>query len=80
MAKERGVKRETIITHLEELKMTGRITAEALERLGKGNKQLKDIQTAFKKLNTYSLKPVFDHFEGAASYADIRLARLLLPE
>ena len=81
IAKERGVKTETIIDHLEQLKESGRITQEDIEPLGEGYEaQIDRIQAAFKKLKTLAMKPVFAHFKGDVSYADIRLARLLLPD
>ena len=80
MAEERGVKSETIIDHLEKLMENGRITRSDILYLADACGQLNSIQAAFRKLKSRSLKTVFAHLRGKASYADIRLARLLLPE
>ena len=81
MAQERGVKTETIIDHLEQLKESGRVALEDLAPLGAGYEvQIERIQAAFKKRKTLAMKPIHAHFGGDVSYADIRLARLLLPE
>lgn len=80
MAKERGVKPETIIDHLEQLRETGRVTRMDIAYLADDAIRVTDIHAAFKKLRTRAMKPVHAHFRGGVSYADIRLARLLLPE
>jgi hypothetical protein len=80
MAEERGVKTETIIDHLEQLMEAGRIESADIEHLTDECERLEDIHAAFKKLKTRAMKPVHAHFRGGVSYADIRLARLLLPE
>ena len=80
MAKERGVKPETIIDHIEQLRESGRVTRTDIAYLAEECARCGDIQAAFKKLRTRAMKPVYAHFRGAVSYADIRLARLLLPE
>jgi hypothetical protein len=78
MAEERGVKSETIIDHLEQLTESGRIERKDIEHLRDECERCEDIQKAFKKLRTRAMKPVHAHFRGDVSYADIRLARLLL--
>jgi hypothetical protein len=80
IAAARGVKEETIVDHLEQLKAAGRITTEDVQRLGEESELLAEIQAAFAKLKTRAMKPLYAHFGGEASYGDIRLARLLLPD
>lgn len=80
IAQERGVKVETIVDHLEQLKAAERITYVDLERFREEGAYVEDIQAAFKKLKTRALKTLHRHFNGAVSYTDIRLARLLLPD
>jgi hypothetical protein len=80
IAKERGVKVETIVDHLEQLKEVERITHADIKRFASECPHAVDIHAAFKKLKTRAMKPLFQHFKGAVSYGDIRLARLLLPD
>ncbi|HVW71542.1 MAG TPA: AAA family ATPase [Candidatus Paceibacterota bacterium] len=79
MAEERDVKPETIIDHLEQLRESGRITRNEVLYLADEARHLDDIQAMFRKKKSKSLKTIFAAMRGEASYADIRLARLLLP-
>jgi hypothetical protein len=78
MAEARGVKSETIIDHLEKLKEAGRISRSQILYLADEAKYLNDIQSLIRKKKTTALKTLFAAMRGKASYADIRLARLLL--
>ena len=80
MAAERGVKPDTVIDHLEQLKEAGRIERADILYLADEARHLNDIQATFRKKKSKSLKTVFAAMHGKASYADIRLARLLLPD
>jgi ATP-dependent exoDNAse (exonuclease V) alpha subunit/DNA-binding CsgD family transcriptional regulator len=80
IAKERGLKEGTIIQHVEELIEKKAITLSDCSHLASPalKKSLPKINTAFKKLGTDRLAPIFEHFKGAYSYDHLRLARLLL--
>ncbi|HVX90077.1 MAG TPA: AAA family ATPase [Candidatus Paceibacterota bacterium] len=78
MADERGVKPETIIDHLEQLREAGRVERSEVLYLADDAPHLDDIQAMFRKKKSKALKTIFAALHGKASYADIRLARLLL--
>jgi ATP-dependent DNA helicase PIF1 len=78
IVKERGIKTETVLQHIEELKLAGKLSQEDIQYLADGNEEeVSLIQAAFENLDTDKLRPVYDHFGGKLSYASIRLARLL---
>ena len=81
MAKELGVKEETVIGHLEKLLEKGeKIERKKLKHLEKGKeKQIANAIAEFKKLGEDEryLKPVHEALDGKASYLTIRLARTL---
>jgi len=80
IADERDVKPETIIDHLEQLRESGRVDRSEILYLADDAHRLNDIQAMFRRKKSKSLKTIFAAMQGAVSYADIRLARLLLPD
>ncbi len=75
---ERELGQGTIIEHIEKLLEQKMLALEDIQYL-KPKKQKKDFEkiiTAFKKLDTDKLKPVFEHFEGKYEYDLIKLAKL----
>lgn len=81
IAKARGVKEETIISHIEDLKMEKRCPdVDYLKRELKRS-ELDDITKAFEKCDTASLSPVYNYLlknKKKPSYLKIRIARLFL--
>lgn len=82
IAKARGLKEGTIRAHLEKLAADGKITKQGLAKImsPKAVKDLSEILAMFRKLKTESLTPVFEKFDGAYSYDDLRVARLFLED
>lgn len=74
----RGRKPETIIQHIEELFVLGKLNRADISHLAKGKENIiAEIHGAFQKLGADRLKPAYDHFGGNFPYEVIRLARLL---
>ncbi|TSC61197.1 MAG: ATPase AAA [Parcubacteria group bacterium Gr01-1014_48] len=80
IATERGLAQGTIFSHLEQLHADKRIgNADVEPYLSKNlKKELQKIHAAFKELGPERLKPIFEKFDGAYSYDDLHLARMLL--
>ncbi|MDP2950909.1 MAG: AAA family ATPase [bacterium] len=80
VAQERALVIGTIISHLEELVMKGRLDQKQIEALLSPELLLnaKDILEVFQDLETDKLQPVLEHFQGKYTYNDLRLIRLLL--
>lgn len=78
IAKERGFTIGTVLSHFENLTMKDKISRDELMRLFSPSlaSALPDIHSAFRKLDTDKLTPVFEKFGGKYSYNDIRLARM----
>lgn len=81
IAKERGLKEETIISHIEDLRMEKRCPdVDYLKRELKRS-ELEEITEAFEKCDTASLGPVYNYLlknKKKPSYLKIRIARLFL--
>lgn len=81
IADERGMKIGTVLSHIEELLVSGRVKKSDVEKVfEKQKKRFPKIFTAFKRVGSEKLKPVFDYFEGKVSYDDLKMARLLYKE
>ncbi|HQF41171.1 MAG TPA: helix-turn-helix domain-containing protein [Candidatus Paceibacterota bacterium] len=82
IAKTRGLKEGTVRTHLEKLAAEGKITKQSLAKImnPKAVKDLTEILAMFHQLKTKSLTPVFEKFNGAYSYDDLRVVRLFLED
>ena len=82
IAKARGLKEGTVRTHLEKLAADGKITKQSLAKImnPKAVKDLTEILAVFHQLKTKSLTPVFEKFNGAYSYDDLRVVRLFLED
>lgn len=80
IAKARRLKEQTILDHIEKLVMTRKINRMDLPRLLTPylTHSLPKIHTAFRELNTDRLSPVFEKFNGAYSYDELRIARIML--
>lgn len=80
IAKERGLKEQTIFHHIEELFTKGRINRADLSRLltPELSRVLPEIHTAFRELETEYLSPVFEKLGGAYSYDELRIARMMI--
>ncbi len=81
IAKARGVKEETIVSHIEDLKLENKCPdVDYLKReLKRG--ELDDILDAFHDCNTISLAPVYNYLmkkKKKPNYLKIRIARLFL--
>lgn len=81
IAKERGLKEETIISHIEDLRMEKRCPdIDYLKRELKRS-ELEEITEAFEACDTASLGPVYNYLlkkKKKPSYLKIRIARLFL--
>ncbi|MCX6791368.1 MAG: AAA family ATPase [Candidatus Gribaldobacteria bacterium] len=80
IAKIRSVTKGTVVSHLENLVLNGKIDLAELEQLTDEKLLLRipEITLVFRELDTDKLQPVFEHFEGEHTYDDLRLARLFL--
>ncbi len=80
VALARGVTRGTIIAHLEELYMGGKVDVPGLARLVRVelHEKMPKIHSVFRELGTEKLAPIFQKLDGEYSYDDLRLARLLM--
>lgn len=78
--RERGLKEETIITHLARLRDDGKISTKEIKKLVKKipKKDLTKIGKAFEKIGTDSLKDVRTELKNTFSYKDLHIAKLLL--
>lgn len=81
IASNRGLKAGTIIDHIEKLKAGGKLTLRDIEKVVAPDKgvraMLSDTDSAFAKLGTEKLGPVFSAFGGKYSFDELRIARLL---
>lgn len=79
IAKERKLSPDTIIGHIEKLINRGAIAKEHILQFFDDTfmEEAKLIIRAFALLETTSLTPVFEYFQGKYSYDEIKLARLL---
>ncbi|MAZ67754.1 helicase [bacterium] len=76
MAKERGLTKATVLSHLEKLKDAGE--DELLEYLKPNQDELNEIERAFKRSKGDKLSPVHKLLRGKYTYEQLRLARLFL--
>ncbi len=78
VAQERALAETTILSHLEELQESGKLTARVLQHLVEGHEQgMEEIHDALDEVGVEKLKPLFEHLEGRYPYETLRLARLL---
>lgn len=82
IAKIREITKGTVVTHLVELFMQGKMEMSEVRRLASPAllSALPEISFAFKELGMEKLSPIFQKFGGAYSYDDLRLARILLSD
>ena len=78
IADERGIKVDTVISHIEELKKNG--DDISLSHLALETEDLHKIREAFKKTSDYKLTPVYKVLKGKYSYRELRLARLFVSD
>lgn len=79
----RGLGEQTIFGHLEQLAAKGKIDrVEILKRLFSPALfgALAKIHAVFRELDTTKLSPVFERLNGAYSYNDLRIARMVLKQ
>ena len=79
IAKKRGFKETTILSHIEKLYEEKKISDSDIKKMIKANIRtaVPEIKKAFKKFGDGKLTPVFEMFEGGYSYEDLRLVRML---
>jgi len=79
IAKERGLKEQTIFNHIEKLVATEKIRRTDLARLLTPSLShvLPKIQAAFSELDTDKLSPVFERLGGMYSYDELRIALMM---
>lgn len=82
VAEERGRTLGTIISHLEQLKRSGELSAEDIARVRPHDESydavLQEVHAAFAKTNGAALTPVFKRLKGAYTFDELRLARLFM--
>ncbi len=83
IAEKRGVKEETIISHIEDLMLKDKKNCPDINYLKKELKlkEFEDIVSAFEKADTTTLAPVYNILakeKKKPTYLKIRLARLFL--
>lgn len=79
VAKIRNQTEGTILKHLESLRTLGKLPIQDIAHLVRGFEDaVAGIHDAFRELDTDRLSPVFEKFNGAYSYGELRIARLLL--
>jgi nucleoside-triphosphatase THEP1/DNA-binding NarL/FixJ family response regulator len=80
IAEERAITEGTVVGHLEELFMKGKLSYTEIDGLvtPQLSKQVKEIKKLFDKHGTEKLAPVFVAGNEEFSYEDLRLVRLLI--
>lgn len=82
IAVERGLTKETVLSHIEKLLMENKITKEDLNHIKPKGKKFKDTLATFQKLydktGELNLSPVKSKLGADVSYFDIQLARVFL--
>lgn len=82
IAIERGLTKETVISHIEKLLMENKISKEDLAHIKPKGKKFKDTLATFQKMydktGELNLSPVKSKLGADTSYFDIQLARLFL--
>jgi ATP-dependent DNA helicase PIF1 len=81
IAKKRGLKQETIVSHIEDLREKGSCPDISYLRYEFKRSELEDILKAFEKAGTTTLSPVYNILakqKKKPSYLKIRLARLFV--
>ena len=80
IAKERTYTVATILSHIETLVESKRLATEDIAYLlePKTARTLDDILHTFRTYDTSKLTPIYEHYKGAYSYEQLRLARMLL--
>ncbi|OHA26135.1 MAG: hypothetical protein A3C06_03920 [Candidatus Taylorbacteria bacterium RIFCSPHIGHO2_02_FULL_46_13] len=80
IAKARALTKGTILSHLEELVMRGKITGTELARIVPASirKAIPEVSKVFKELGSDKLSPAYEKLNGKYSYDDLRLVRLAI--
>ncbi len=80
IAKTRGIKEQTIFSHIEDLVKAGKIDKDEVRAILSPDalRDLSKIQAAFRDLDTDRLTPVFEKFNEKYSFDDLRIARMLM--
>lgn len=76
ISKERELKEETIISHLEKLKEKGKLKGKFIKDIKPKKRDLENIKEAIEKVGDEKLKPIYEKLKGKYSYKDIKVARL----
>ena len=76
IADERGLKPDTILSHLQTLKENGNLPD--IEYMKPPAQKLDEIQEAFESSKTEKLTPVFKKLKGKYTFNDLRFAQLFL--
>jgi len=80
IATARGLAESTIAGHIEKLYLDGKLEKSEIMRIVPDRliEVLPKIHQAFKESKDGTLAPLFAKFNGAYSYSELRLARMLL--
>jgi len=81
IARERGLTRGTVFSHIEKLRASKVLSIEQVAHLVPNDVEMKkaiaEIHSAFGEVGTEYLKSAHEHFDGRFDYDTIRFARLL---
>ena len=80
IASRRGLKQETIVSHLEKLARNNKIKETSLDYLKLPESRFEIIKIAFQQTGEMYLKPVREILGKDFSYQELRLARLFLTQ
>jgi hypothetical protein len=81
IAAELSRAQSTIVGHIEELYVLGKLEKSNLESLSLRNRaDIARVHEAFREIGADHFKPIFEHFKGDISYNVIHLARLTFEE
>ncbi len=77
IAATRGLKEDTIVSHLEKLKGLNKLPDITYLQNAWASKDREQLIQIFRESENGQLKPVFEKFEGRFSFLELKLARLL---
>ncbi len=80
IAKIRNLSSKTIMTHIEKLFESSKITAADLVREASPKliRDLPKIHIAFTVLNTNKLTPIYENFKGTYTYDELKIAKMMM--
>lgn len=77
IAEERGIQARTILGHIEELVVNGKLPVTEVMHLMPESAAIEEIHAALRSVEGDKLRPIFEHLGERYTWDQIRLARLL---